>query len=489
MANRTRFAGEFNALNYAYGITGSGSPAPLEVDIGTTATGAGTLTLVTGQVVLSDGTVLFPVSTLAPITVDAGSNAETVTPTAVSNPAVLGYDNTTITATFANTHGRGVLISSGSIGLQEAINDAQARGGGVVVVDSAWRAAGGTNAILAAATLPSTGTVTIVDRSSGAPVYWANKPTGAAIAAPAAATTATVASQAGVTGTWTATTIHVVFTYVTALGGETLASSDYSFTSTVSVAIGGSGPAAATGAVGYRVYLGTTAWQAPVTAANGTVIQCGPIAAFKIGTPFSVATATTSALALVPGASTAFGTIKPQPSYQPPQVFQTAYNAFADAGTIAAAATGSLAEVNLPAGFLNFVGRTIRLKGKGFSTNSANTGTITVALKLHSVYGTTSITPFTAVSGTLTSAAVISFDFDITMTCAAAGATGTVECHGFIGYTLACTAPLTMAADIIVAVSSTVDLTAQNTLEFTLAPVTGSPTANQIRQLTVEVLQ
>jgi hypothetical protein len=85
--------------------------------------------------------------------VGIGANAETVTPTTVSvvtgGPAGLTVN---ITANFANVHGQGDLVASGTAGLQEALNFAAANGGGVVVVDGFWANLGGTSAMMAAAT-------------------------------------------------------------------------------------------------------------------------------------------------------------------------------------------------------------------------------------------------------------------------------------------------------------------------------------------------
>lgn len=157
MANRSRFAGMYNAGDYAYGISskGPGTTGPaLVVDTAPSATGAGTITLVTGQTALTDGTLLFPLNINAPITIGSGTNAETVTPTAVSNATSPNYQNNpaSVTATFSNLHGIGDQVSSGTIGLQEAINAAAAAGGGVVLITSAWTQMGGTNAMIAAAT-------------------------------------------------------------------------------------------------------------------------------------------------------------------------------------------------------------------------------------------------------------------------------------------------------------------------------------------------
>ena len=126
---------------------------------GNSSTGSQTIIVCPGLVVLSDGRQIQPFSTNASITIDFGPNQETVTPSAVSlvNPPP-GAPGTaqcaSITATFANTHGPTLTpnVFSGTFGLQEAINDANIAGGGIVVVDAAF---GGSTATLTSATFPS----------------------------------------------------------------------------------------------------------------------------------------------------------------------------------------------------------------------------------------------------------------------------------------------------------------------------------------------
>lgn len=132
--NRTSFAGVKNAFDYAYGVNQNVSP--LVIGIGNTATGSQTITLQFGNVTLPDGTVLAPVSAgtvPTPITVGLGSNAETVTPSAVSCSTPTVYNSCTVTATFSNTHGQGEPVSTGTIGIAEAVNAAHALGGLVAV--------------------------------------------------------------------------------------------------------------------------------------------------------------------------------------------------------------------------------------------------------------------------------------------------------------------------------------------------------------------
>lgn len=161
----TRFTGIVNALSFFYGDP-AGVPPPLIVDIGASATGSATLALVSGRSMTVDGVVFSPLSTNAPISIGAGANAETVTPSAVNAGIANQVDSATVTATFANIHGIGDQITSGTCGLQEALNYVSTFGGGVVVIDALWPTRGGTQAMINAATIPAG--VAIQDNRSGA---------------------------------------------------------------------------------------------------------------------------------------------------------------------------------------------------------------------------------------------------------------------------------------------------------------------------------
>jgi hypothetical protein len=163
--NPSQFAGQIRALNFAYGVA-QNTPA-LQVDLagGPSATGTATLTVAYGTVSLSDGTIISPLNTNAPVTVGTGANQETVTPSAVSCSTPLVYQSCSFTASFSYQHGTGDRVSSGTFGLQEATNYASSIGGGQVVVDAKWVAQGGTQANLLAVTLP--GGVGLVDNRLG----------------------------------------------------------------------------------------------------------------------------------------------------------------------------------------------------------------------------------------------------------------------------------------------------------------------------------
>lgn len=495
MANRTRFAGRFRALDYNYG-GGPTNVAPPSLSILTApaTTGSGSVTLENAILVLTDGNTAFPLNVNAPVLVGSGSNQETVTPTAVTNVTSTVPGQPGFTATFANLHGIGDPVASASFGLQEAVNDALSRGGGIVVVDPEWYSVGGTAKIIQAVVLPTNGSVQIEDVSTSPTIRWVTSPNSlTVVSAPVAATSATVASQPGVTGTWTAVTEHVLFTYVTADGGETVASSDYSFTATASVAIGGSGPAASTGAVGYKVYIGTnattTCYQVPVIAANGTVIQCGPIAAFKLGTAFSVALATTSAGNLIPVQNTAFPTgVQPVASPNMAELFAAVTGPFTATGSVTSTVT-EMARVAFPTAFLNQVGRTVRVKYIG-SWTPAGTAKLILTISLTSVYTGTATTMWTVTTAASSGAAIANLFGELYLCTAATGATGTVEAHGVVQYCGATATPqvLISAGDSVQAVSSSIDLTKQNYLTIGISS-DATITTSQMRLVIVEVLQ
>lgn len=156
MASLSQVAGVFVAANYGKWST--------VIQQGNASAGAATVSVANASITLPDGRVITPFATNAPLYVDIGANQDTVTPSAVSGgkypPASYSPSQMFITATFTFTHGQGTLVRSGTFGLQEAINDAFAQGGGVVVVDNTWK---GTTAMITTATGTLPAGVTIQD--------------------------------------------------------------------------------------------------------------------------------------------------------------------------------------------------------------------------------------------------------------------------------------------------------------------------------------
>ena len=160
------FAGEYRAVSYAYGVTSDVPPLLVDSPSGATSGGTQTLTLAFGQIPLQNGAYINPLATNAPVVVGTGANADTVTPSAVSTNTPQVYQSSSLTATtFSHSHGTGDRVSSGTVGLQEAINVASGAGGGYVIVDADWTRYGGTDAMIEAATVPAG--VSIVDNRTG----------------------------------------------------------------------------------------------------------------------------------------------------------------------------------------------------------------------------------------------------------------------------------------------------------------------------------
>lgn len=499
------FAGNYSALEYWFGGPQPYCPPPIEILQGNVAVGAGTITVSANFTVTQGSTVFRPFVVGQTISVGLGTAQETVTITSVGASALVGPGpsaySITIGATFAQVHGYGDPVASVTFGLQEAINVANGNGGGLVTVTPTWFTSGGTSAIIQAALVPvtpvtssgATGIVMIADLQN-LTTWGLSENSVTPIAAPSAATSSTVASLTA-TGTWTASTFHVLFTYVTPNGGESLASADYSFTATASKAIGGSGPAASAGAVGYRVYIGanatTTCYLITVNSANGTPIKCGPIAAFQIGTSFQQAAITTSATALPPLVqSTAFPVgFQPMTSVAVQSQFGAIQGPFAVTGVVTAGTAIESAKVQLPAGYLNFIGRTLRIKAT-LTYTPVSTATLILTVAIGSLYTTTEINAaqITTPASTGTSASVI--DIEFLMTTRVVGASGKVRAHQFNIIGLATgTAGLGAASiDTNTADSSAVDLTQQGYIRLTVNSGVANLTQSQCDIFAVETV-
>lgn len=510
------FGGERNAADYAYGWPGIGAPA-LNVSSGNSATGAGqVITLVTGSLTMSNGARLSPISTTAPIYVGIAANAEIVTPTAVSNcnlPTAItpgpGTPQCTITATFVNTHGPQEPVYSATYGLQEALN-ASAGTGGVVVVSPGWATLGGTNAKITAATGYSN--VSIVDtRGTGAP-YWTLQPTTlTALTAPTTLTATNIVFIVA-TGTWAASSTHFIATCVDILGGESPGSADYTQTPTVNYTLTVPvAPTCSTGAVGWRLYAGTTSaavsYLLPVTAANctlataeTTIAACSLTATNATWGPTFTTTTAQAPLGLgvtnqdnpVPQSHTTFGY---QASALPQQLFQTQYGPFGS-GTVATATATDvtmLGTVQLPAGYLNAIGRTIRLTGKIDGAGTAG-GTVELITALGWVGGDTAGLPVTvcdtvgfAVLGTQT----YTIPFSCTLITNAVGATavGTLQPDSFLLAGGAAGTTNILATEASAGAIASLGLFAQDSLNIYLKPATHDMTAVRLMDLHVETLQ
>ena len=450
-----------SAIDFAYGI---GNVAPLRVIGGPYAAGVATITVSQGYAVSASGITFNPLSTSALIRVGSGTSQESITPSAVSCSTPAVYGTCSFTATLANTHGTGDLVMSATYGAQEAVNYQAAQpGGGVIKLNSFWARAGGTDAIISAL-VPSSRVAIRDDRT---PMRnWSMQPTTASlIAAPVALTVATVTQPAtcptGGTCTWTAAQPFFRIAYVDALGGISAASTAYQpgVNLTASVPVNIASPAASTGAVGWIAFAGTTSplsYMLPIVTtagvANGactltTLESAIPACAIGSAASFNTVYVNTNMLAPVATQSTAnvhnpvfqaHTTFAYQPTGSMPTPFQSHFGPFpANTASAASANVAHLGAVALPTGYLNYIGRTIRVRGKVAATAvTAGIPTVVVALGWQAGFGAgtgapTTICTLAGVAVTAGTAVLQPFDCVITTTAAASTAVGSVVTEGF----------------------------------------------------------
>ncbi len=432
----------------------------VRVATGNTATGTQTITLQQGYVQLPDGRTIVPFNINAPLLVDAGNaNSETVTPTAVSGCGAQappgGLPTCNITATFANVHGPGAVVMSGSFGLQEALDDCikpfQGTGCNAVVIDTSFS---GTNATIGSATATICGTVAPValveDRRTWPFIYWACRPTTLTnLSAPSAPTLAV--ASGGSLSTGSGGTYFLTITYVDPLGGETLASTAGS-QQTVTIGnqtITVTAPAASAGAVGYRVYItaaggadGTEVLGAP-TCSTSTLTwlpnTCALLAPTGLANNASITTNPASTNAIEPtstapgGQNTAHTAFALQPFHTLPAAnFQTVWGPFATRATEAAGTTYNEAVVQVPANYFSFLNEKYRVCAT-FVGTGASTSTVPV-FKLQATNQLVNGTTNSLATYTFTAITAASWNFrgctDINI--AAAGTSGTAQVHGTI---------------------------------------------------------
>lgn len=401
--------GNFVATNYFNPPTGG-----VQVVTGNSTTGSSSIVLRAGYLVLGDGRSILPFSVTAPITIN-DANQETVTPTAVSNCNNLKGQSQdyplvtcTITASFSNLHGAGAIVSSGTVGLQEAINDAFSKGGGTVVVDQNWTSKGGTTAMLAAA-VPYQN-VAILDSRLGIPQLWTMTPgTTTTVAAPTTLTALTAVPSTTPAGSYGTGTYFIAIAYVDAMGNEGQPSASFSEAGLASGSFVFTTPAASAGAVGFVPYISLTsgtyalAYRVPVsstictltkiettTAAcavtNSTYAQTGSTAtvtAITVNTArLWVGLGGTSTTADYVGNSNARTTYIYAPSNHvgtPGMV--SASTAFAGATAPATTVPAVLGTIHVPAGYMNYVGKTVRVCGLFTEASAGSTATV-VTLEL-----------------------------------------------------------------------------------------------------------
>jgi len=351
---------------------------------------------------------VFPFAINVPVTIIDGANTENVTPTAILAPTVATGPSTGpnpfqcgFTATFANAHTAQVSVASNDGGLEEAINDAIARNIGIVTLDPTSQISA--TQMAAALVYPA---VQIEDLRNPGVTYWNGVASGTTtLPAPTTLTAVTALPSATPVGGYGTGTYHLCVAYVDIMGNEGQCSADFSEAGLATGSFIFTPPAASAGAVGYEIYISLTsgtyalAYRVPLTSSictlttlEKTIAACavantlyGQNGATATVTAITVNTARlavglggTSTTADYVGNSASRTTYIYAPSTHPAiPGLQSTYTAFAGATAPATTVPAVLGTVQLPAGFMNYVGRTIRLCGLFTEASAGSTSTVT----------------------------------------------------------------------------------------------------------------
>jgi hypothetical protein len=407
----------------------------------------------------------------------------------------------TLSFTATNTH-TSFHLRSGTCGLREALNDLGANGG-VIIVDQKFYDDGctqstitGLNALVSSTSGPIYQNQYVHDVSNGQDMWYALRPTATTlISAGAAPTTGTVAG-----GTFTNGNVIVSYTYVDALGRESLPSSETTQASggtTNGITV--TSPAVATGAVGYRPYFTAVGGSTLTEIAAGAGAAGDPTAAgctlttletmrpaCAIGSTFTaLAPVTSTSKEPTIGYATTTMTFQPvsglvpmSPTSQTLGTFIPTQFANAAQGTINNS-NEDLAVIQIPAGYFNTIGKSYQVCYKTATATQVASSVIAMKLNLSTAYNQSPVTLSTATYGTYTQAAAGTQTGCWIITTAATGASGTFWAQGTgLFLNILNSAPTTTTgatADVTTAVSSTVDLTKNVYLALNM---TGTGSAN-----------
>ncbi len=496
------------------------------------SSGAQTVTLNTCYVKVGTANEeVYPIALNTPLLITDGANTETVTPTAVTLPTLqtgvstISPYNCSFTATFANSHlNPGFGVSAGDGGLEAAINYAIAKGIGVVTVEQSSYI---TNAMLTAALVYPT--VQIEDLRATQLQYWNPQPsTLSVISAPvprvASASGGTATGCTGTTtvcdgtavGTWTNAAQYVCVTYVDIMGGESACSTTAHYTSAGSLAINFVAPAASTGAVGWRAYIGlaylTTAYQIPITAANCTLTTLEttlPACAVtntlygQVGSNgiFPTPTVHTSLVPQSGGVAAAYNpnpishqSFAYAPTVHPYPGFEQSYNSFPATVALTAGQLGVLGSFTLPPAELNYLGQTIVIRGKVAGTMTTGGSAFEIDASIGDITDFTTGTPNVACKELVTAtvaAAANSINFECRLNTNAIGTTGSLMPSGHLEWNV--TAGSATTGNTATAEESTAALTADvldpDTIFIVFKQTSAAETAGmQLLDLHVDVL-
>lgn len=470
---------------------------------------------------LGGGKYLNPFNTNASVKIIDINSTLTETVAFNSNSCTTGAGvSSACTLSLANSNAHSsYILRSGTCGVREALNDLGGNGGEVIVdqrfYDDGCTAATFTNSTTLGGTLQAN--QYIHDISNGQDTWYSLQPsTLTTISAPTTSANLTCATTAGLVcqsattgGTWPNSAEYVGEFYVDALGGWSASSTTANLTPSASGTnvLQFNSPAASTGAVGWLPFGGlaynTTSYVLPVTSTTctlSTTFTLYPVCAIGSNATITGPATTTSLNPQAGGVANAYNpnpqshtTFAYRPSQRPGYQFQLNYGPFTACPALTAGQKCVVGTVQLPTGFLNYIGETIKLTGKITFTDSTDTGVQTLIVAMGDITDFSTGTPKTVctLTGTTATAANSAFtqEFSCTLTTNAIGTTGTVMPDGWIIQQISA-GGTTGASGISGGAAITTDVQDQDSLYvvFTQTTDAQSTTPPQLQALHVEVL-
>jgi hypothetical protein len=333
------------------------------------------------------------------------------------------------------------------------------------------------------------------------------------LAVPATLAAGTVVFAASPVGTWAASAYYFCVTYVDALGGEGPCSLTYNQTPTVNYSATITSPAASAGAVGWRFYAGTgslaTAYLMPITSANCTLTTLElvmPACAIGSNGVFLAPPVTTTSLKPNTQTSPTVNVSQPLPqshttfAYAPtnsvPASFQTHYGPFPAFGSTTSGQLDIIGSFNLPTGFLNYIGRSVKIRGK-ITTGTLNTAALpTLNVQIAWAGGTTAGVGINtcALEGVAVGATKVyngQFECELLTNAVGATAIGSIMPSGFMMLQAQDISAngLGPYVDTNTAAVGSLGLFAQNTVNIVYTSNTNTTAAPQLLALDIDILQ
>jgi hypothetical protein len=278
------------------------------------------------------------------------------------------------------------------------------------------------------------------------------------------------------------TSYRLAITYLTQNGGETNVTSAVETTQTTSggglSTITATAPIASAGVAGYRVWStnasGVGNSNATLTETLQPITTAVCAGAFNVDGPAGLGTGPVvcpiGTNAVLTSLTFTGSAIPTQNTAGYPAALPELIANLVQVPTLSTITTAqTFSTIPLRQNVQNFPGKVMRITGHGRYTSGAQTGTMTIAMTEGG------ITPVTVTSKALTTGGQTNqaFTFDFYITTNKTGATGTLWGHGTLCPNTATgtqtTDPLNCSADAISAVSSSINLTAQNNLALTIA--------------------